>query len=286
MKIKNTLKYLPLVLGGMGLFATSANGAVSLENGFLAVAFYQVSSGSVQANTLIYDLGNANVFRENTSSGLVNTINTGLASANLGTQLSTAFGSNWADAGTVRWMIFGSNQAAVNGDSSRTTYLSNIDPNTSITSSSVRAAIANDINTFRNTFQNITSTQGNADAAQDPISRNLSIDEFVPPNATGPATGLYFLQSQNLTKTLGNGTNGSGSAGSSLNVYRVLNSSTGSPDLTSGFGSGNAALGVPQFIGTFALSSSGNLSVIPEPSAALLGLVGAMGLVLRRRRNA
>lgn len=283
MKIKNTLKYLPLVLGGMGLFATSANGAVSLDNGFLAVAFYQVSSGSVQANTLIYDLGAASLYRENSVAASVSTINTGLASANLGTELTNAFGANWADAGTVRWMIVGSNQTAVNSDPSRTFYLSNMDPSTSFTSSSVRAAIANNINTFRSPFQNITST-ANADAAQDPISRANSIDEFVPPNNTiNPNT--YFTQSQNITKTLGNGTVGSGSAGSTLNVYRVISATTGGADLTSGFG-GTAAVGTPQFIGTFALSSTGNLSVIPEPSAALLGLVGAMGLVLRRRRNA
>ncbi|RYD28932.1 MAG: PEP-CTERM sorting domain-containing protein, partial [Verrucomicrobiaceae bacterium] len=46
-----------------------------------------------------------------------------------------------------------------------------------------------------------------------------------------------------------------------------------------------AVAGTGQFIGTLLLSSDGNLSIIPEPSAALLGLAG-LGLCFRRRRNA
>jgi MYXO-CTERM domain-containing protein len=282
MKMKNTFKYLPLVLGGMGLFATSANGAVSLDNGGLVAAFYQVTNGTtVGANTLIYDLGAASLYRENSTGASVSTINTGLASANLGTELTNAFGSNWADAGTVRWMIFGTYNSVGNtlsGDPHRTIYMSNLADG--ISNSTLRGQVTNDIFTFMSNNQGETATAGNADAAQILSSDTFSVSKFI-----APTVATYFKQGTDLTQTLGDGTAGSGSAGSTLNVYRVIHTTTNA-DLTSGFGSGNATVGTGQLIGTFALSSSGNLSVIPEPSAALLGLVGAMGLVLRRRRNA
>lgn len=282
MKIKNTLKYLPLVLGGMGLFATSANGAVSLDNGGLVAAFYQVTDGTtVGSNTLIYDLGAASLYRENSIGASVSTINTGLASANLGTQLTNAFGSNWADAGTVRWMILGTFNSVSNtlsGDPHRTIYLSNLTED--ITNGTLRGQVTNNIFTYMSNNQGETATAGNADAAQIASSDTFSVSKFL--NPTTP--GLYFVQGQDITQTLGSGTLAGGYEGS-LDVYRIIHTTTNA-DLTSGFGSGDATVGARQLIGTFALDSSGNLSVIPEPSAALLGLVGAMGLVLRRRRNA
>jgi hypothetical protein len=52
-----------------------------------------------------------------------------------------------------------------------------------------------------------------------------------------------------------------------LDVYRYVNSITATGvDLTSGFGTGNAALGVGQYIGTFTLDSSGDLKVYGVPA--------------------
>ncbi len=279
--ITNSVKYLPLVLGGMGLFAHTANGAVSLENGGLAVAFYQYTGSAVAANTLIYDLGSASIFRENALAASVSTINPGIASANLGTQLTNAFGSNWADAGTVRWMLIGSVSGAaspINGDPNRTIYLSNL--NADITNQTLRGQVSGDIFSFTGGNQNETAT-ANADAAQILASDSFSIDNFMPPTITN---GLYFKQNQDITQTLGAGTISGGFEGS-LDVYRIINTATGA-DLTAGLSGGDAAAGERQYIGTFTLDTAGNIGVIPEPSAALLGVVGALGLVLRRRRNA
>ncbi|GAA5131173.1 hypothetical protein JIN84_06395 [Luteolibacter yonseiensis] len=288
--MKSVIKSSLLAIAGAGLFALPASGAVSLENGSLAVAFYQVIGGVVQNNTLVVDLGQASLYRENTGYNVsVSTVNPGIANSNIGGALSNAFGSTWADSGTVRWMVVGGVAAGptgVSGDPSRTSYLSTgvSDFNVGTTfpsdlSSSNRSQVSGQITQFFGSVQNETATVGNADAAQLPISDASSIDEFV----TG---GGYFTLGHDITQTLGAGTIANGPHGlvfeGALDIYRLINTTTGA-DLTASYSNGNAAVGSPQYIGTLALDSLGNLSVIPEPSAALLGLLGVVTFFHRRR---
>jgi MYXO-CTERM domain-containing protein len=128
------------------------------------------------------------------------------------------------------------------------------------------------------------------------IARTQSgtVDEFLPPTT---ATFFGISSAYNPTQTLGSGTitNNNSSAAAlgtiegALDMYRVVysgNSSLSGADLTSGFSSSNATARSGQYIGTLVLTTTGNLHIIPEPSSALLGAAGVLGLCLRRRRNA
>jgi hypothetical protein len=293
--MKLNYKQALLAMTGVALFANPAMGAVSLENGSLAVAFYQVNTGNtVGPNTLVVDLGQASLYRENTGYNVsVSTVNSGIVNGNIGTALTAAFGSNWADSGTVRWMVVGNvgqGTGPISGDPGRTNYFSvaNNDFNVGTTfptiASGVRIQASNQITAFFNGTQSETATVSNADAAQIPTSALFSPDEYV--NPTTP--GLYFQIGQDITQTLASGSI-SGPQGlefeGALDIYRMLHTTTGA-DLTVGYTGGNSVAGTGKYIGTITLDSLGNLSVIPEPSSALLGLAGAFGLVLRRRRLA
>jgi len=296
--MKSTIKSALLGLTGVALFASPAMGAVTLESGSLAVAFYQVIGGAVQNNTYIYDLGQSNIFRNNTASGVsVSTVNAGLTSSNISTDLTTAFGANWANAGNVRWMVIGnvgSIDPTVGGDPSFTNYLSravsSISANgvsTTIQSLSVfnRAILSNNIESV---FDRVIDkpSGSNVDGAIIPLSEEGTIDEYLPP-ATLTSFGIGIVPYQTLNP--GTITNNSaaqiGPIEGALDVYRILFDTSGA-ELTAGFSNTDAVAGRGQYIGTIALTSAGDLFVIPEPSSALLGAAGALGLCLRRRRNA
>ena len=302
MKFINKSALLGLV--GTALIATQANGAVTLSNGDLAVAFYQVVSGVVSNNTYIFDLGQASNYRESTSSGLVSSISGGPASANISADLVSAFGSGWANDGTVRWMVIGNvtaGAATVNGDPARTSYLSravttvaasgkNTTFGTAISSTN-RGVLDTNLSSVFGGVNNDTSG-ANANGAIIAKSDAATIDEFLPPTV---ATYFGLSATYNPYQTLASGTitNNNTSAGSlgtiegALDLYRVLHTTTDA-DLTTSGSVGNATTGNGQYIGSLLLTSSGNLAftTIPEPSSALLGVAGALGLCLRRRRNA
>lgn len=297
--MKNKLRTTLIALAGVGFFANPAMAVVSLENGGLSLAFYQVTpgigGGTVGPQTLIVDLGAASLYRENTGYNVsVSTVNPGFANSNIGSQLTTAFGANWADSGTIRWMAFGTVtgvSSPISGDPNRTTYLStaraDFSTNTvpiNIAGGSLRGGVSNSIANFVGQTQNEVATVGNADVTQTPITDIFSIDQYVAPTTPG----LWFTLGQDITQTLDSGTI-SGPDGlvfeGALDIYRVLNTTSGA-DLTAGYSGSDAAIGLGQYQGTITLDGAGNLSLIPEPSAALLGLIGTFGLVLRRRRNA
>ncbi|RYD24263.1 MAG: hypothetical protein EOP88_00785 [Verrucomicrobiaceae bacterium] len=290
--MKPVIKSSLLALAGAGLLALPASAAVSLENGSLAVAFYQVLDGNVVGNnTLVVDLGQASAFRENTGYNVsVSTVN-GMTSSNIGDQLTGAFGANWANSGTVRWMVVGNvaqGTGPISGDPGRTSYFSsgvgdfNVGSTFPTLSSANRIQASNAITGFFNGTQNETATVGNADVTQIAISDMFSVDEYVSPTTAG----TYFQVGQDITQTLGAGTIANGPNGlvfeGALDIYRVLHTTTGA-DLTAGYSGADALAGSPQYIGTLTLDSSGNLSVIPEPSAALLGLLGVLSFFHRRR---
>ncbi len=301
--MKPKLKLMFLALTGLSAFANPAMGAVTTESGSLAVAFYQVIGGVVQNNTYIFDLGQASLYRENTVSGVsVSTVNPGIASNNIAADLTSAFGANWADAGTVRWMVIGNVGSAdptVAGDPARTNYLSravSTVPATGVSttinsgntlSTTNRGILSNNLESVLDAVVDETSG-ANASGATIPISDPASVDEFLPPN-----TLTYFGMGASLNpyQTLNSGTITNNSAfqlapiEGALDIYRILHTTTDA-DLTAGFSSGNAQVGKGQYIGTLALTSAGDLYVIPEPSSALLAAAGAFGLCLRRRRSA
>ncbi|MEO8616391.1 MAG: hypothetical protein ABI600_14700 [Luteolibacter sp.] len=299
--MKLNIKSSFLALAGLGFLANAAMGAVTLENGSLAIAFYQVNtSNAVQANTYVFDLGQMSIYRENALNNVsVSAVNSSISN-NISADLVSAFGSSWATSGLVRWAIVGAadfnNGGAVTGDPSRTFYLSqgtnSTTPatafGTSTIGTSVRSQVAAGVGAFEHDVLNATSGL-NADGTIVPSSNIRSIDKYVnTPNNT--ANTPYFKQGQDITQVLGANSYGTGVVGA-LDVFRVINSTSGA-DLTAGLSAGNATVGNGQYIGTFTLDSSGNvgignISAVPEPSGALaLGLIGTFaGLGYRSRRQ-
>lgn len=299
-----------LGLAGAALIATQANGAVTTASGDLAVAFYQVNPGNaLGANTYIFKLGSASNFRENTPSAnsLVSSVTGGPASANIAADLVTAFGSDWMSSGTVRWMVIGgvsSTGGLTNGDPARTSYLSRSVPTipASGTATSWGSALSTTnggtLNTNIFSVLNATSNETSGDNANGAIiarTQSGTVEEFLPPTT---ATFFGISSAYNPTQTLGSGTitNNNSSAAAlgtiegALDMYRVAYSGSSTlatgTDLTSGFSSSDATARSGQYIGTLVLTTTGNLHIIPEPSSALLGAAGVLGLCLRRRRNA
>lgn len=298
--MKSRFKLALLALSGVALFANPAMGAISLESGSLAVAFYQVIGGVVQNNTYTFDLGQASLYRENTGFNVsVSTVNGGLASSNIGADLSAAFGAGWANDGTVRWMVLGNvgqSDSTVGGDPARTSYYSRavstiagsgVSTTIPTISGTNRGALSNNIEPFFDGINAATQTVGiNPNGAIVGIGGVNTVEDFLPNGVRTTHFGIGI----NPYQTLGAGTIGSnnssltGSYEGALDIYRFIDTTNGA-DLSSAYSAGNATPGTGQYIGTLALDSAGNLSIIPEPSSALLAIAG-LGLCFRRRRSA
>lgn len=299
--MKSFFKPALIALSGAALFASPAMAAISLDAGNLAVVFYQTSAeGVVGPNTFVFNLGSSSLFRENTlSNGVsVSTVNSGLSSSNIGSQLTDSFGDGWANDSTVRWMVVGtvgSTASLTNGDPARTNYLSigrsslttgATGPGTTIPTitSTNRGFLNNAISGFYNGTNGATQTVGlNPSGVQIGTSAINSVEDFLPP----ATSGLYFGQGIDPRQTFGSGLIGDNNIEGALDIYRILHSTTDA-DLTAGLSSGNASVGAGQFIGTLTIDSAGNLAIgaIPEASSTLLvGLAGVIGLTRRNRRT-
>jgi len=305
--MKSKIKSAILLFSGVVMLATPAM-AVTTTNGDLLLGFYQVIGGNIQANTYIFDLGAASLYRESALNNVsVSTVNTGLASNNIGADLVASFGSNWANDGSVFWTVFGGTQLTnpiviTNGDPSASSYISKPVSTYSLgdktttpdgISGGPRTTLANGITVVRSAANGTGTNVGNAAGTRIPIAgaSTGSIDEFMPPTTnyslpwavTGEKRGLF-----------GTGTiAGSNGLEGALDVYRYVNATSGTGyDPTAARSAGNAALGAGQYIGTFTIDGLGNLGVgeisaVPEPSGALaLGLIGTLaGLGYRSRRS-
>lgn len=285
-KIKSTF----LALAGLGFLANPAMGAISIESGGLALAFY--STNAAETDTYVFDLGSGATFRENTATGVpVTTVNSTLSSANIGTDLVNTFGANWYNDGTVRWMVVGtvkSTDPVTNGDPARTSYYSigrnDLLVNTTISTFTPtgRGNLNTQITNFYEGVATATQTVGfNTDGSIIAESQIKTVDEYLP-----PTTLTYFGTGIDPQQTFGVGSiaNSDGALEGALDLYRILHTTTTGVDLTAGLSSGDAVIGQGQYIGTLTLDSSGNLSIIPEPSSMMFGIAGVLGLCLRRRR--
>lgn len=261
--------------------------ATQFSSGELAVIFYSVNGTVIEPNTYIFNLGRADLFRENTLRGVsVTQINPAITSDNIGADLATAFGSDWAEQGTVRWAVVGTvpnGSPVINGDPNRTIYISR--PRNSLTSGASGPAttinqistigiggISNDVSVlYTGTNSAISPPPGsgytsipatNIRGTISPSSNPVNPSIFLP-----PSTSTFFSHSIDPRQTftgvpVAGGTGVSGA----LDIYRVLRFTDGA-DLTSGQSSGNAVVQEGQFIGTLTLDASGNLKIGAEGGA-------------------
>lgn len=250
-----------------------AAAALTVSPGDLLMGFAKVNAGGTgyEGQTYVFNLGASQGYR----GGLELPTSLG----NFNADLTTAFGSGWANDAAVRWGIVGvvgPSDSLTNGDPARTTYFSQDylgEPGGSAPvafSSSNRGSLSTNLKSFFNSMNGIvegSAVNGGALYASSSIN---SFSSFLPP---GPAT--YFGVGINPLTAMTAGS----SAG--LDVYRTLHSATGA-DLSTAL-DGNAVVGTGQYVGTFTLSDAGGLAFVPEPSSGILAAL-AMGVFFRRRR--
>lgn len=288
MKPIKSLRLISSVAASAALLATSGTSKASDDfvDGDVSIAFYQIIEGVVQADTYVFNMGPGSLYRENTANNVsLSTINPAIASSNIDADLDATFGTDWAESGTVYWSVVGMVQnfaSTVNGDPSATCYLSAarnslapgaLGKGSNFTNISLfnRGIFANNASAFLLTGTNNGITMTNANTSTSgvnlqgvilPISNNSSLEEFLP-----PATLTKFGIGNEPRQLLNAGPIAGGAAvEGALDIYRVINSTSGA-DLTAGASSGNAAVGVGQFIGTLTLDASGNLKVQAVGSA-------------------
>lgn len=271
----------------LALSAASASASDDFAEGDIGIAFYQVTGSPpnqvVGQETYVFNLGQASLYRTNTRNDVpVSTINPAIASSNIGADLSTLFGDDWADSGTVYWCVVGGVSqigSVTNGDPARTNYLSRAraslnsgatGPGTTIASisSTNRGILTNKITPFlkgplggvndgiHGVGSNTSTSGANLSGVILPTTNAQTVDEYLP-----PAMLTYFDIVVDPRQRFNAGTV-SGTAGveGALDLYRVLHT-TLDADLTTGSGSGNAVVGQGQFIGALTLDSAGNLKI-------------------------
>jgi hypothetical protein len=277
--MKPIIKHSLLALAGITATTNAAMASDNFVAGDIGIAFYAFTDSVVEANTYVLNLGQASLYRENTQTGVaISTINTALASSNIGADLVATFGANWAEDGRVRWAVVGgvnSTDPLTSGDPPRTNYISRgraslangaTGAGTTISSisSTNRGILSNNIQGFfTGTNDGIglvnssTSTSGvNVAGAVLPISNINSVDEFLPPSQL-----TYFGVGIDPRQTFATGAiTGSAAVEGALDLYRILHSTSGA-DLTAGASTGNAAVGAGQFIGTLTIDATGNLKI-------------------------
>ncbi len=272
----------------LGLAAISPlKAAIVVNQGDLLLSFYQNDGTTAGANTYVYNLGAASTWLNNT--------NPFQSIVNLNADLTLAFGSGWASDPTLQMGIVGgfnsTNSSA--SDPARTIYysqaLTTYAPGSSTSptfNSSQRGSLATNIGSNYLANMNGEDEGGATDGgAIVPTSNNNDYAQYQPPTAV-----TYFGVGTNPNTTFGAGNIGTGTGGytveAAVDLFRVLHSTSGA-DLTAGLSSGNATVGVGQYIGSFTIDSSGNvrLDAVPEPSTYALIATGLALLCYRFRKR-
>ena len=248
--------------------ALAAGGAgaatVAYNTGDLLVGFRD-SSGSV-TRSVVVNLGSAAGFRDDTL-GFTNTHPVTVALGDLATDLVATFGSNWYTNTNIKWGIVGSpsNAADVNGDSATTVYASKAESipghvttawSLSDTSRGIASSLMVGLQASTNGFNTYTASDNNSRIAVENNSDSASWASYQKGGANSNATTAFKVFNPGIE----------GSLAKPLDLFRMQNAGTGG------------------YIATFSIGSNGSISVIPEPTAPLLGLIGTTLAAVRRRR--
>jgi MYXO-CTERM domain-containing protein len=273
-------KHSALLFGMLSAMAvTSANAAFTISNGDLILGF-QATGGEGSTKNVFFNLGNPIDYRDgNVANGTLGNIN--------GT-LSAVFGANWYSRSDV---YFGAaanlnqnansgpgSRAPIDGDPSRTWYLSiptsvaaggllyaaGTFPNASLGSAGNSLA---GMETFlmNGTLTELADGAAILDQTLNPVEWNNSWTQWNPTPGAAFSVFTGGIQ-QNF---------GKGGSETLFDLQRVLGTNTGA-DPTGVVGGGT-------YVTSFGIGSDGSISVIPEPSAALLSVLGALALLRRRR---
>ncbi|MEO5913111.1 MAG: hypothetical protein ABIS50_02685 [Luteolibacter sp.] len=267
-----------LLLGfGMAAASSSAMAAFTFTNGDMILGF-QASGGTGASSTVYFNLGSGVGARDNPYQGLV---------GNISSALSSAYGANWYSRTDLYFGVLGNlnfgketpgfgYQAPVNGDPSRTFYVSTPNSGSLYT---VGSYSANSLGVAGNNFSGMEGVLGsssnytaNGEAAI--ITIDLNTSPVVSGNVwsawvsnTGTALNTFLDVQQNF---------GKGTSNTYADIQRIIATDTGANPA--------GVLGGGTFETTLQIGSNGDISLIPEVSSTLL--LGATGIAaaFRRRR--
>lgn len=280
MKFNQLVKTSLLSAGAVVLTTTAQAVIVDFTPGDLVAGFF-APTGTGSDQTYLFDLGPATSYRDQAPGA------TFAVPTSLSLDLIATFGANWATRSDLYWGIFGvANSApvgsAIDGDPVRTLYASRAlgaggaraTPwgTGTIIGSTARGSAATQMATVQNSLDVAegTTNSGNHGAL---IGTNVngSFEEFNPPGQAGTSFSAF---NPSILSNFGNG-----AAGADLDVFRILNNTTGaSPTGTVGLGS---------YEGTFSIDGAGVVTYtnVPEPTSfALLGAAaGLLGFARRRK---
>jgi hypothetical protein len=276
------------------LTVPSAMGAFTFTNGDLILGF-QATSGQGASQNVFFNLGAGTYHRDNpghafgdATSGNNPFGTTGqTAIGNVGATLTLVYGASWYTRTDLWFGVVGNlnqqpntgvgSRPAVNGDPSRTFYLSTpaatvadgvlYAPGT-FTSGALGIGGGN-LSGLEGVLPGLT-TQGDGAAilsqSTQPVEWNNSWSTWNP--TPGAAFGVFtggiqqnFGKSEDTTF---------------VDLQRVLSTNTNA--------SPTGVIGGGTYETTFGISSNGNVFAIPEPSAGILTILAGAGLVFRRRR--
>lgn len=268
-------------LCGVALATGSASAAVIYNPGDLLLGFH-TTAGTGAGSSYVFNLGPAHEYKTAPTKLIT--------SSNLSVDLTATFGSNWFSRTDLYWGIAavrdpsGSGSTTpLNGDPKAAIYISKdtISPSSSTawnlaasstTESAETISVANSINTMQGGFAGKTETvnSGGRGTVQNEDAINNSWDEFNP-IPSGAAFGGFLTGG--VQAPLGGG------AVEFLDLYRLLGrtAATATP---------NTAPGAGSYVTTFAITSSGIVTAVPEPTSALLLGLGVAATARRRRQNA
>ncbi len=269
-----------LLLGvGTALAASSAMAAFTFTNGDLILGF-QATGGTGSTQNVFFNLGAGTAVRDNATIGQL---------GNISTTLTATYGANWYTRTDLYFGVVGNlrgnansgfgSAGAVNGDPSRTFYLStptvNVAEGTLFGASTFPGASlgagATNLSGMETMIVGLT-TQGDGAAI---LSQDTQPVEWANGwTSWNPTPGAAFnVFTGGIQQSFGKG-----SPSTYADIQRVLSTNTGS--ITPG------VIGGGTYETTLSIGSNGDLSLIPEPSSALLAAAAGIALVVRRRRNA
>ncbi|MDB6078858.1 MAG: hypothetical protein JWO82_2605 [Akkermansiaceae bacterium] len=251
---------LALVATTLATAAPAGAALVTFSQGDLLMGFH-ATSGTGAGQTYVVDLGSAASFRDATGNL---TLNLG----NIGADLTSLYGANWSSRTDLSWGIAGSpsNVDSINGDAAATIYASKAGDATTppwqITSSNGRTSTSTRLQGVATAFSNgqatINSTVASIQGDTDPNSwRSYMASGGTSGNTPG---NLDFGAFSNIE----------GTPAESLALFRISGAQAGA------------------YEGSFSISSGGIVSFtpVPETSSAVIAGLGAMLVLVRRRRIA
>lgn len=248
----------------MALTTTSAFSAYTFANTDMALAFY-VTGGVGADKHLYFNLGESTVYRDGGGKGI---------KGNISTSLIAAFGPGWASradlfvgAAANRTGFENEDSPPVgNQDDGQVFYISKPAAGAglsspvpgNISSAALSTAGISRFGSAKNVFPLIDTTLDGAGLLNQTLHAVAWNNRW---STHAPSTGSSFTAFPNIHGNF----SGTGDT-VLLDIQRIVANTPGT------------------YVATISIADSGIISVIPEPSAALLSGIAAIGLLIRRRR--